>query len=542
MILTSEETLNANAKSGIWGRNTLDALFRRAASKHPDRIALCDAPDRFEWTGGAPRQLTFREADEEISRVAGFFAAVGLSVDNVIGLHAPNTVDSVITFLAALRAGLIIAPLPLHWRRRDVVKALARAGAKALVAGDRIESRNVADDARETAAELFSLRFVFGIGKEVPDGLVDIASVLSEMNGEDLPPPPPLRRENNPADHVATLTWSRSTSGEPLPVARSHNHWIAAGFMPFLETGLAEGAKILSPYPLTGMVGIGAGLVPWLMTAGVLHLHHPTALRTLANHADGVEADYVLCPGALVTALERKLHTAEGKIVSVWSGNAPHPAPLTTNRALYDLHVADEFAMIVLSRGASALPRAIPSGPLGAPSGVKNPPILVEVGIDDEIVPNTLKVRGPMVAGSAWPASKVHIPCDKSGFVDTLVPVRRTESGITGLGIPGKAAPGIGPLQLLDSLYSSFPGLTDAAAFLVEDATLGARLYAALVPERGTLLDTEGFFAYLDAEGVGLAEIPNRVLSLPAIPRIDGGKVDREALAARIHKLRAAVA
>ncbi|MXN64604.1 AMP-binding protein [Stappia sp. GBMRC 2046] len=541
MILTSEEILNANAKSGIWGRNTLDTLFRRAASKHPDRIALCDASDRLEWTGGAPRQLTYRQADEEISRIAGFFAAVGLSADNVVGLHAPNTADSVITFLAALRAGLVVAPLPLHWRRRDVVKALTRAGAKALVAGDRAENQKIADDARETAAELFSLRFVFGIGNEVPDGLVDIASVLSEMNGEDLPPPD-LRRDKNPADHVATLTWSRSTSGEPLPVARSHNHWLAAGFMPFLETGLAEEAKILSPYPLTGMVGIGAGLVPWLMTGGELHLHHPTALRTLADHADRIEADYILCPGALVAALERKLNTAEGKIVSVWSGNAPHPAPLTTNRALYDLHVADEFAMIALSRGASALPRAIPSGPVGAPSGADNPPVLVEVGIDDETLPNTLKVRGPMVAGCPWPASKVHIPCDKAGYVDTLVPVRRAENGITGLGIPGKAAPGAGPLQLLDSLYSSFPGLTDAAAFLVEDAILGARLYAALVPERGTLLDTEGFFAYLDAEGVGLAEIPNRVLSLPAIPRADGGKVDRDALAARIHKLRAAVA
>lgn len=541
MILTSEEILNANAKSGIWGRNTLDALFRRAASKHPDRIALCDASDRSDWTGGAPRQLTYREADEEVSRIAGFFAAVGLSADNVVGLHAPNTTDSVITFLAALRAGLVVAPLPLHWRRRDVVKALTRAGAKALVAGDRAENQRIAEDARETAAELFSLRFVFGIGNEVPDGLVDIATVLLEMNGEDLPPPV-LRRDKNPADHVATLTWSRSTSGEPLPVARSHNHWLAAGFMPFLETGLADEARILSPYPLTGMVGIGAGLVPWLMTGGALHLHHPTALRTLAAHADRIEADYVLCPGALVAALERKLNTAEGKIVSVWNGNAPHPAPLTTNRALYDLHVADEFAMIALRRGASALPRAIPSGPVGAPSGAENAPILVEVGIDDESMPHTLKVRGPMVAGSAWPASKVHIPCDKAGYVDTLVPVRRTENGITGLGIPGRAAPGVGPLQLLDSLYSSFPGLTDAAAFLVEDATLGARLYAALVPERGTLLDTEGFFAYLDAEGVGLAEIPNRVISLPAIPRVDGGKVDREALAERIHKLRAAVA
>ncbi|MBA5776796.1 acyl--CoA ligase [Stappia sp. F7233] len=541
MILTSEQTIEAHAQSGIWGRITLDALFRRAAASHPDRVALVDAPDRAEWTGGTPRKLTYAEADEEISRLAGFYAAVGLSLDHVIGLHTPNTVDAVIAFLAALRCGLVVTPLPQHWRQRDVLSALSRAGAKALVAADRIEPRRIAEDARAAAAELFSLRFVFGLGKEVPDGLIDIASVLAELDAESMPPPA-VRRERNPADHVATLTWTRSTSGEPLPVARSHNHWIAAGFMAFLESSLQDGADLVIPYALTGMAGIGAGLMPWLMSAGTLHLHHPRALGNLAAHANHVEADYILCPGALVPAVERRLDAPECRVLAVWNTWSPAATPLRTNRTVIDLHVADEFAMIARQRGGSALPTSIPLGVSGAPSSVRHGPALVEIALDEEAAPPTLKVRGAMVADSAWPASKVRIPTDKAGFVDTLLAVRQSDTGLAGIGLPGSSAPGSGPLAVLDALYSSFTGVTEAAAFLVGDGILGARLYAALVPQPGAMLDTEAFFAYLDAQGVSLSEVPYRILSLPALPRLENGKINRDALAVRIDRLRAAVA
>ena len=125
------------------------------------------------------------------------------------------------------------------------------------------------------------------------------------------------------------------------------------------------------------------------------------------------------------------------------------------------------------------------------------------------------------------------MPTDKAGFVDTLLPLRQTENGITGFGIPGQMAPGVGSLPTLDALYAAFPGIREAAAFLVEDGILGARLYAAMVPQKGLLFDVEGFYAYLEAEHAGLAEMPHRVLPVAALPRNAAGKVDREALATR---------
>src|SRR5260370_609208 len=50
---------------------TLDDLFRAAAARRPDAIALVDPPNRSSFTEGAARSLTYAEADRMISFIAG---------------------------------------------------------------------------------------------------------------------------------------------------------------------------------------------------------------------------------------------------------------------------------------------------------------------------------------------------------------------------------------------------------------------------------------------------------------------------------------
>ena len=52
-----------------------------------------------------------------ISAIAARLRALGLHTDAVVGVQLPNTVESVLTILGVLRAGMIAAPLPLLWRR-----------------------------------------------------------------------------------------------------------------------------------------------------------------------------------------------------------------------------------------------------------------------------------------------------------------------------------------------------------------------------------------------------------------------------------------
>ena len=52
-------------------RLTIDEVFGRIALKYPDRPALIDAPNRETFTDGAPRGLTYGEADRVVTAIAG---------------------------------------------------------------------------------------------------------------------------------------------------------------------------------------------------------------------------------------------------------------------------------------------------------------------------------------------------------------------------------------------------------------------------------------------------------------------------------------
>src|SRR5204862_7439877 len=46
---------------------TLDGVFRRTASRKPEALALIDPANRETFTDGAPRRLTYAEADRAVS-------------------------------------------------------------------------------------------------------------------------------------------------------------------------------------------------------------------------------------------------------------------------------------------------------------------------------------------------------------------------------------------------------------------------------------------------------------------------------------------
>ena len=543
MKATPESLAKEYHESGAWSDVPLDELFRQTAQEHPDRLALVDAPDRSSWTGGAPRQLTYAEADREIDRLAAFYSTVGLSADHVIGVQAPNTVDAVVAILAALRADLIVSPLPLHWRQKNVLEALNSIGAKGFIAADRVETRDVGAAARDVAADLFSLRFVFGLGKDVPDGLIELGPMLDEM-GDDLEFTPGERPD--PADHTATICWSRSGE-ENVPVTRCHNHWVSAAQMIVHEAHVKEASTLLVPYSLSGLTGLGGGLVPWLMTGGTLHLHHPTSLANLAAHANEVDADLVMTPGPLAQTLDRKLANNKTTVLAAWNISAPHPTTFVARRRLVDLNVADEFALVAKARGPSAKMKATALGKHSGPKGCESGPALLEIAVTEEVESQSPKllVKGPMVPDIGWRTvngDQRRVRWEGTGFLNTNIRVEVLEDGISGFGIPGHYALGTGNLETIDVIYASYPGIKEAAAFIVEDALLGARMYAALVPEPGSVPDASAFFAYLDAEGVDLAKIPHRVLILQSLPRNADGTICRERLTLRTQRLPAAVA
>ena len=83
-----------------------------------------------------------------------------------------------LALLGVLRAGMIAAPLPLLWRRAEMVSALGRIGAKAIIAGGKIGDDDLCEAALQVAAELFSIRYVCGFGTERADGVIPLGELV----------------------------------------------------------------------------------------------------------------------------------------------------------------------------------------------------------------------------------------------------------------------------------------------------------------------------------------------------------------------------
>ena len=95
------------------------------SQRDPDRPAIIT-------TDGSV--MTFGQLDHEVDAVAASFAAAGLGPGDVIALLCRNRPEWMVTYEAALRAGVTLLPVNWHLEADDVQYVLEDSGAKALVA------------------------------------------------------------------------------------------------------------------------------------------------------------------------------------------------------------------------------------------------------------------------------------------------------------------------------------------------------------------------------------------------------------------------
>ena len=111
---------------------TIEDVFRQHARRRPDALALADATNRETFTDGEPRRLTYAETDRMVTAIAGRLRHMALPTDAIVGVQLPNIVENILVMLGIWRAGMIVAPLPLLWRRADTAAVRMHSGRFAL--------------------------------------------------------------------------------------------------------------------------------------------------------------------------------------------------------------------------------------------------------------------------------------------------------------------------------------------------------------------------------------------------------------------------
>jgi AMP-binding enzyme len=381
---------------------TLDGLFRRVLARQPDALALLDPLNKPAIAGLPPKRLTFAQAERAIAALSGHFIEAGLPANSVIAIQLPNTVEFMLTVLAAHRAGLIVALLPLLWRQAEVTVALNRTGARAIVTMSKIDGVSHADLAMNAAADAFSIRHVCGFGNDLPEGMVSLDLALAE--------PSQATRVVTPDGRRAAIVSYDVTAEGFRAVPRTHLSLIAGGLAVFLESGVTQGATVMSAFTPSSFAGLASSLVLWLLSGGTLALHHPFDSDALEQQLNDDRCDTLVAPAQLALRLTDADLPARSptlrNVIALW--RAPEqitssPSWTHPRATLTDVYLFGEAGLFGACRAADGAPIPIMPGSHGAPRSVAGATIAGETLITPK---GTLGLRGPMVSLMAYaPAS-----------------------------------------------------------------------------------------------------------------------------------------
>jgi hypothetical protein len=398
---------------------TLDGLFRRILARKPDALALLDPLNKQRVTGSQPKRLTFAQADRAITALSAHFIEAGLPNNSVIAVQLPNTVEFMLTVLAAHRAGLIVALLPLLWRQAELTVALNRTGARAIVTTSKINGVVHADLAMNAAAEAFSIRHVCGFGDELPEGMASLDLALSGESAA-------TRTVTQDGRRAAMISFDVTADGFRA-VPRTHLSLMAGGLALSLESDVPQGSTVMSAFAPSSFAGLTSSLVVWLLSGGTLALHHPFDGDVLEQQINEHCCDTLIAPAQLALRLAEmdmplRLPTLRN-VIGLW--RAPEQvasSPLWTieQAVLTDVYLFGEAGLFSACRAADGAPAPILPGPHGAPRDVPGSSIAGEIFLTPR---GTLALRGPMVTPAAYapalPARDSLVAQPPRDYVDT---------------------------------------------------------------------------------------------------------------------------
>ncbi|HEX6218154.1 MAG TPA: class I adenylate-forming enzyme family protein, partial [Sphingomicrobium sp.] len=263
MFLTPRETIRDYEAKGWWAGESVDALLRRARKRSGDAVALVDPVNREALDGRQPERLSWNVIDARIDGICAILHTNGLRKDNVVLSQLPNTIDAVLLFLACARMGLILSPVAMQYRGHELAHVVDKTSPKAIVT---VPSFGGHDHAAQ-AAKLVPQVLLFGNDGDGLRAAVDNRA-LADVRAS-------IADHPTEGGEVLTICWTSGTESRPKGVPRDHNHWILNGEVVAEGTGMVDGDTLLNPFPLVNIGSIGGLVMPWLLLASKLVLHHP---------------------------------------------------------------------------------------------------------------------------------------------------------------------------------------------------------------------------------------------------------------------------
>ena len=560
MRTTPEAKIREYRERGWWTDRRIPDLFDAAVLAAPDQVALVDPPNRPALLGDAARRLTFREVADLVDGFALRLQEVGLGRDDVLITQLPNVVEYPAIYLAAMRLGIVVSPVPMQFRRHELEQVTDLTGARAALTVRELKGGAYASTAVELAAGR-SLQVLCLNDDTVPGATGFTAAAVSPTARARLREHVAGLRLD--ADDIATVCWTSGTEGMPKGVPRSHNHWIAISYGHWRGAGIRRGERLLNPFPLINMAGLGGCFMSWMHSVGTLVLHHPLDLGVYLRQIVEERPQYAIAPPAVLNMLlkdEKTLASVDlSSLRCIGSGSAPlDPDMISGYRDRFGIEIVNIFGS---NEGVSLLSNAVNAPDpthrarlfprwgrdevhADPPSPVQIRTRVVDPETGQEVLergrPGELQITGPSVFDGYFRAPQVTAQSFtddgwfRTGDLFELVgdddpaPYYRFVGRLKQIIVRGgmKIAP-----EELDSVLSQMPEVLEGAVSAYADPIMGERICAIVVPRPGAQPTLEAVRAHFERAGLATFKYPERLLCVEQLPRNSVGKLVRGDLA-----------
>ncbi|MSU23888.1 MAG: long-chain fatty acid--CoA ligase [Opitutus sp.] len=465
-----------------------------------------------EGGAGAFTSYTFGDLEARSNQLAHLLRARGLKPGDRLAFFLQNRIEVIDLWLAGVKLGLIVVPVNVLYRERELTHLLRDAAPMAVV----------------TSRDLAGL---------IPAGVTvwEVDALTAEAGAQ----PKSRRAVPADADTPMALIYTSGTTGAAKGAVLTQGNFATNALTLVTAWGITAADRYLATLPLFHVHGLANGLHCWLFSGCHLRLHerfeHAKAAQWFEDYRPTL---FFGVPAMFIRLLELPVERARGigaRLRLAVSGSAPLPAEVHEKfRQLYGSVILERYGMTETLMNVGN-----PSAGERRPGTVGLPLAHVAVRICDEAdapVPDgtsgELWVKGPNVCAGYWQRPDATAAAWRDGWFRTGdVGVRAADGYIT---LQGRRSDliisggfNIYPREIEELLLEQ-PGVREAAVVGMPDPVRG-EVPVAYVAVDAAKFDEAATAAHLRSQFASFKQ-PKAFVRVEALPRTALGKVQKRLL------------